>query len=132
VALSQRSRPEKPEDVDAPHRKSKRTKRATGEYASTAPLLHGDLLSVADFDESKREIKYSCFVQEGLVDPPGRVNKKNVWFGAQLRARKHCEMHWIFVLLWLRSILMEASRFILSFRGFILAFSLLGAPFLPK
>jgi hypothetical protein len=21
---------------------------------------------------------YSCFVEEGLVDPPGRVNKKNV------------------------------------------------------
>jgi hypothetical protein len=42
------------------------------------PLLHGGTLLEADFDQSEWEIMYPHFIEEGHVDPPGRVNKKNV------------------------------------------------------
>jgi hypothetical protein len=43
-----------------------------------APLLDGGLLSTTDFDQSKWEIMYPRFVEEGLVDPLGHANKKDV------------------------------------------------------
>jgi hypothetical protein len=42
------------------------------------PSRLGGTLSAADFDQSEWEIMYPCFVKEGLVDPSGRMNKKNV------------------------------------------------------
>jgi hypothetical protein len=43
-----------------------------------APSPHGSLLLAADFDQSKWEIMYLHFAEEGLVDPLDRANKKNV------------------------------------------------------
>jgi hypothetical protein len=54
-------------------------KKIIAEIASAVPPLRGGLLSAADFDQSEWEMMYSHFVEEGLVDPPGRENKKNVW-----------------------------------------------------
>jgi hypothetical protein len=42
------------------------------------PSLRSGPLSMANFDQSKREIMYLCFVEEGLIDPPDCANKKNV------------------------------------------------------
>jgi hypothetical protein len=78
AAPSWRSRQRKPEGVDVPCRRSKRSKKNAAEDASMAPLLCGGPLSVADFDQSIWEIMYPCFVEEGLVVPPGHVNMKNV------------------------------------------------------
>jgi hypothetical protein len=41
-------------------------------------MPHGGQLSTADFDQSEWEILYPHFVEEGLVDPSNRANKKNV------------------------------------------------------
>jgi hypothetical protein len=45
---------------------------------SVVPSLLGGLLLVANIDQYEWEIMYLCFVEKGLVDPPGRANKKNV------------------------------------------------------
>jgi hypothetical protein len=63
-----------PEDADAPRKRSKRTKTAV-EDNSVAPSLRGCLLLVVDFDQYAWEIMYPHFVEEVLVDPPGRVDK---------------------------------------------------------
>jgi hypothetical protein len=42
------------------------------------PSWLGDTFSAVDFDQSEWEIVYPHFVEEGLVDPFGRVNRKNV------------------------------------------------------
>jgi hypothetical protein len=76
AAPSQRSRQQKSEDVDAPCRRSKRTKKAGAKNASAASSLRGSL-SAADFDQSEWEIMFPHFVVGGLVDPPGREKKKN-------------------------------------------------------
>jgi hypothetical protein len=69
--------PTKAWDVGALHRKSKRVK-INAECTLTSPLLRGDALFAADFDHSEWEIMYPHFVEEGLVDPSDRVNKRNV------------------------------------------------------
>jgi hypothetical protein len=48
------------------------------EHALAAPSPRGGALSTADFDPSEWEIVYPRFIEEGLVDPSGCVNKKNV------------------------------------------------------
>jgi hypothetical protein len=42
------------------------------------PLLHDGPLLTTNFDLSEWEIMYPHFVEDGLVDPPGCANKKNV------------------------------------------------------
>jgi hypothetical protein len=42
------------------------------------PSPHGGQLSAADFDQLEWEIMYPRFIDEGLVDPSNRANKKNV------------------------------------------------------
>jgi hypothetical protein len=53
-------------------------KKPAAESASVAPLLCSGLFSAANFYQSEWEVIYLHFVEEGLVDPPGCVNKKNV------------------------------------------------------
>jgi hypothetical protein len=78
AASSWRPLQRKTEDVDVPHGRSERTKKVAAETASVAPLLHDGPLSATNFDQSKWEIMYPRFIEEGLVDAPGRANKKNV------------------------------------------------------
>jgi hypothetical protein len=54
------------------------TKKVDAKCASATPLLRDDPILAADFDLSEWEIMYPHFVEEGLVDPPGHANKKNV------------------------------------------------------
>jgi hypothetical protein len=68
----------KPEGVDVPCGRSQMTKKVDAECASATPLLRDGPILAADFDLSEWEIMYPHFVEEGLVDPPGHVNKKNV------------------------------------------------------
>jgi hypothetical protein len=53
-----------------------RTKKIDVEDNSAAPSLCRSLLSAADFDQSEWEILYPHLVEEGLVDPFDRTNKK--------------------------------------------------------
>jgi hypothetical protein len=64
---SQRFHRRKPEGVDVPHKRSKRTKKATAKSASVAPSLHSGLLSGANFDQSKWEIMYLHFFRKVLL-----------------------------------------------------------------
>jgi hypothetical protein len=47
------------------------------ERALAVPTPHGGSLSVVNFDKSKWEIIYPLFVEEGLIDPSDRVNRKD-------------------------------------------------------
>jgi hypothetical protein len=62
--------------TSAPRRKSKKTK-IDAERALVALMPRGGSLSTADFDKSEWEIMYPLSVEEGLVDPSKRVNRKN-------------------------------------------------------
>jgi hypothetical protein len=73
-----RSRGQKIKNIGAPHGRSKRIKKTTAECALAAPSPCGGQLFVTDFDQSRWEIMYPHFVEEGLVDPCNRANKKNV------------------------------------------------------
>jgi hypothetical protein len=78
VAPSWRPCQQKTEDVDVPRRRSKKTKKIVVETSSAMPLLHDGPLLTTNFDLSEWEIMYPHFVEDGLVDPPGCANKKNV------------------------------------------------------
>jgi hypothetical protein len=75
VATSWRSCCRKPEGIEAPSRKSKRTKKTIVGDNSTGPSLCDGRLSGADFDESEWEIIYPRFVEESLVDLIVRTNE---------------------------------------------------------
>lgn len=74
---ARRSRRRRPVDVGAPRKGSKRAK-INVEHALAVPSPLDGTLSAADFDQSKWKIMYPCFVEESLIDPFGRVNKKNI------------------------------------------------------
>jgi hypothetical protein len=59
-------------------RRSKRVKKTATECALAAPSPRGGQLSAVDFDQSEWQIMYPCFIEEGLIDPCNRANKKNV------------------------------------------------------
>jgi hypothetical protein len=52
--------------------------RGLRKLSLNAPLPRGGQLSAADFDQLEWEIMYPRFIEEGLVDPSNRANKKNV------------------------------------------------------
>jgi hypothetical protein len=52
--------------------------KINAECALAAPSSCGGALFAADFNQFKWEIMYPRFIEEGLVDPSDRVNKKNV------------------------------------------------------
>jgi hypothetical protein len=78
AAPPRRSRGQKLKNIGAPHGRSKRIKKTTAECALAAPSPRGGQLFATDFDQSGWEIMYPRFVEEGLVDPCNRANKKNV------------------------------------------------------
>jgi hypothetical protein len=73
---SQKPRRQKYVNTSAPRRKSKKTK-IDAEHALAALTPRGGSVSTADFNKSELEIMYPLFVEEGLVDPSKRVNRKN-------------------------------------------------------
>jgi hypothetical protein len=61
--------------MGTPRRRSKRANKSTARDNAATPSLHGGPLSAADFDQSKCEIMYPHFIEEGLLDPPEHMNK---------------------------------------------------------
>jgi hypothetical protein len=76
MTSSRKPRRQKTTLTSAARRKSKKT-NIDNEHALAPPALCGGSLSAADFDNSKWEIMYPLFVEEGLVDPSKHVNRKN-------------------------------------------------------
>jgi hypothetical protein len=75
LAALWRSHHRKPKDVQAPCKKSKRTKKTMVKDNAAMASPRDGLLLAADFDQSDREIMYPHFVEEGFVDLPDRMNK---------------------------------------------------------
>jgi hypothetical protein len=74
---SRRSHWQRPGDVGAPRGRTKRAK-INAEHALVAPSPCSGALSTTDFDQAEWEIMYPRFVEEGLFDPSGCVNNKNI------------------------------------------------------
>jgi hypothetical protein len=52
--------------------------KINAERSLAAPSPRGGAICATDVNPFEWEIMYPYFVEEGLVDPSGRVNKKNV------------------------------------------------------